>query len=206
MNYNIDKNAQEPAYIQLYRFLVKDIVAGVYEYGTKLPSKRVIAAETGISVITVEHALTLLNDEGYVESRPRSGVVVTYRNEDFLGAREPVKVQISETVTEGPNTSDFPFSVLTKTMRRVMLDYGEKILIKSPNHGCLELRNELCLYLARSRGLLVKPDQVRVEFYSKHISTILWCNATSVCATFARYLFLTYFAFEYWSGSHTCFM
>ena len=160
MNYNIDKNAQEPAYIQLYRFLVKDIVAGVYEYGTKLPSKRVIAAETGISVITVEHALTLLNDEGYVESRPRSGVVVTYRNEDFLGAREPVKVQISETVTEGPNTSDFPFSVLTKTMRRVMLDYGEKILIKSPNHGCLELRNELCLYLARSRGLLVKPDQV----------------------------------------------
>ncbi|WP_171764440.1 hypothetical protein [Shigella dysenteriae] len=26
------------------------------------------------------------------------------------------------------------------------------------------------------------------------------------CATFARYLFLTYFAFEYWSGSHTCFM
>ena len=37
MNYNIDKNAQEPAYIQLYRFLVKDIVAGVYGYGTKLP-------------------------------------------------------------------------------------------------------------------------------------------------------------------------
>ena len=160
MNYNIDKNASEPAYIQLYRLLVKDIVAGVYEYDTKLPSKRVIAAETGISVITVEHALTLLNDEGYVESRPRSGVVVTYRDEDFLGGKEPAKVQITEKTPEIPNTSDFPFSVLTKTMRRVMLDYGERILIKSPNHGCLELRNELCQYLARSRGISVKSDQV----------------------------------------------
>ena len=45
-------------------------------------------------------------------------------------------------------------------MRRVMLDYGERILIKSPNHGCLELRNELCQYLARSRGISVKSDQV----------------------------------------------
>ncbi|WP_029233303.1 MocR-like pyridoxine biosynthesis transcription factor PdxR [Butyrivibrio sp. VCB2006] len=164
MNYNIDKTTSEPAYIQLYRHLVKDIVAGAYEYGTKLPSKRVIAAETGLSVITVEHALTLLNDEGYVETRPRSGVVVTYRGDDFLGGKELQKAKVTESSIAQPSgplrTSDFPFSVLTKTMRRVMLDYGEKILVKSPNPGCIELRNELCLYLARSRGIQVKPDQI----------------------------------------------
>ncbi len=162
MNYAIDKEAAEPAYIQLYRLLVKDIVAGVYEYGTKLPSKRVIAAETGISVITVEHALTLLNDEGYVESRQRSGVVVSYRGEDFLGGKKKEKTMLLEKAEIVSNTSEFPYSVLTKTMRRVMLDYGDKILVKSPNHGCTELRNELCLYLARSRGIDVNPSQVIV--------------------------------------------
>ncbi|MBR5741102.1 MAG: GntR family transcriptional regulator, partial [Firmicutes bacterium] len=60
MNYRIDPNAGDPAYIQLYRQLVRDIVSGVYPYGTKLPSKRTVAAETGVSTITVEHAVELL--------------------------------------------------------------------------------------------------------------------------------------------------
>ncbi len=162
MNYTIDKNSSEPAYIQLYRALVKDIVAGIYEYGTKLPSKRILATETGVSVITVEHALTLLSEEGYVEPRQRSGVIVTYRGEDFLSGKSQEKAQNLEIVEQVHSTSEFPYSVLTKTMRRVMLDYGEKILIKSPNHGCTELRNELCLYLARSRGIRVNPSQVIV--------------------------------------------
>ncbi len=55
---------------------------------------------------------------------------------------------------------EFPFSVLAKTMRKVLLDYGEKILIKSPNHGCLQLREEICHYLARSRRIAVAPSQV----------------------------------------------
>lgn len=167
MNYAIDKNASEPAYIQLYRFLVKDIVAGVYKYGSKLPSKRVMAAETGVSVITVEHAFTLLSEEGYVEPRQRSGVVVIYRGRDFLGtyAGEGHVGKLKSLVPKDAelhtdSSLSFPYSVLTKTMRRVMLDYGEKILVKSPNHGCMELRNELCMYLARSRGIVVDASQV----------------------------------------------
>ncbi len=178
MNYSIDRKAQEPAYIQLYRMLARDIVNGVYAYGTKLPSKRTIATETGTSVITAEHALTLLTEEGYIDSRERSGFFVTYRDEDFLSknvegrpaAEAGSHAETDEQNEEGtaafvPQTggqSDFPFSVLTKTMRRVILDYGERIMVKSPNHGCQELREELCRYLARSRGISVKPAQVVV--------------------------------------------
>lgn len=171
MNYIIDKHKSEPAYIQLYRLIAQDIVGGVYEFGSKLPSKRVIASETGLSVITVEHALTLLNDEGYVETKERSGVVVTYRGEDFFDGGKISRPEKENSLLSGNNerlltesagnsTGDFPFSVLTKTMRKVILDYGEKILIKSPNHGCTELRLELCHYLARSRGIMVEPSQV----------------------------------------------
>ena len=63
MNYPIDNETTVPAYIQLYRHLVRDIVAGVYPPGSRLPSKRVTAEETGVSVITVQHALDLLAEE-----------------------------------------------------------------------------------------------------------------------------------------------
>ena len=62
------------AYRQLYAQLKEALVSGAYPPGSRLPSKRALAAELGISVITVEHALALLADEGWVEPRERSGV------------------------------------------------------------------------------------------------------------------------------------
>lgn len=51
MHYHIDKTAAQSAYLQLYHQLRRDIVSGVYPLGTKMPSKRLIATETGVSVI-----------------------------------------------------------------------------------------------------------------------------------------------------------
>lgn len=162
MNYKINIADQTPAYLQLYKLLVQDITAGIYPYGTKLPSKRIISQETGVSVLTVAHAITLLSEEGYVQSRERSGVYIIYRGEDFLGTLEKQEVFPPEEETASSEIGEFPFSVLARTMRRVLSDYGERILIKSPNHGCPELRNEICLYLARSRGITVSPSQIIV--------------------------------------------
>ena len=161
MNYCIDKNSELPAYIQLYHFFVEDIISGVYPYGCKLPSKRVIADETGVSVITADHAITLLGEEGYVQSRERSGVYVIYRGDDFLGNAEKKTVTSFEEVKEH-YVGDFPFSVFAKTMRKVILDRGEDIMVKSPNQGLSELRNEICRYLARSRRISVDPAQIIV--------------------------------------------
>ena len=79
MNYTIDINLQMPAYLQLYNQIKADIVKGIYPYGSKVPSKRTMAVETGISTITVEHAYALLCEEGYIESRERSGFFVVFR-------------------------------------------------------------------------------------------------------------------------------
>ena len=84
MIYNIDKTQKESAYMQLYKQIRRDIVNGVYKYGSKLPSKRLVATETQVSVITVEHAYELLRDEGYTESRQRSGYYVIYTSGEFL--------------------------------------------------------------------------------------------------------------------------
>ena len=79
MRYNIQQDSKKSAYMQLYELLRGDIVKGIYHYGKKLPSKRLLAEEAGVSVITVEHAYNILSDEGYIESRQRSGYFVTYK-------------------------------------------------------------------------------------------------------------------------------
>ena len=161
MNYMIDRSSTVPAYLQLYRLLVEDIVSGRRAFGDRLPSKRMIAEETGVSVITAEHAIALLCEEGYAETRLRSGTFVAYKGEDFPGGAAAAP-RTGESSAAVPRTSEFPFTVLARTMRRVLQDYGEKILVKSPSRGCPELIREICLYLGRSRGFRVAPSRVVV--------------------------------------------
>lgn len=71
MNYRIDRKSKQPAYMQLYNQLRRDITGGAYLWGKRLPSKRVLADEAGVSVITVQHACDLLIDEGYIEAREK---------------------------------------------------------------------------------------------------------------------------------------
>ena len=126
MKYYIDSNSKQSMYMQLYKQLREDIVNSVYKYGNKLPSKRLLASETLTSVITVEHAYSILCDEGYVESRERSGYYVTYRKKDFMPVGE---VQESFNAAEQGyiHTDDeFPFSVFAKTMRNVISKYSDK--------------------------------------------------------------------------------
>lgn len=147
----------EPAYLRIYETLRGDIMAGAYAFGTKMPSKRTLADRFGVSVITAEHAYALLTEEGYIQPRQRSGYFVTYRETD--GHSAPEQAQPVHRHAESP-TVDFPFSVYARTMRRVLSEYGEEILVKSPNLGCWELREALAGYLARSRHMTVRPEQI----------------------------------------------
>ena len=167
MKYTIDRNKNESAYLQLYHALREDIVGGVLETGTKLPSKRFMASELGISVITVEHCYALLEDEGYIYSKPRSGFYVSFgsrpgtysrRTQGGSGAGGCEGGNTGTPITEAPE--DFPFTVLARVMRNVLAEKGRRILVKSPNSGIPELRETLSRYLIRSRGLSVSPEQI----------------------------------------------
>ncbi len=167
MKYSLDKSAGKPAYLQLYWQLRQDIVEGGLPSGTKLPSKRLLAAELGISVITVEHALALLTDEGYIHSRPKSGYYVSFGGS--APAQPLPRAAVEDMSAPASVPEDFPFSTLSKLMRRVLSDYGEKILVKSPNSGCMELRLAIADYLARSRGIRVRPGQVIIGSGSEYL-------------------------------------
>ena len=171
MNYRIEKGAPQSAYLQLYQKLRADIVDGAYPHGAKLPSKRLLSEEAGVSLVTVEHAYAILCDEGYIASRERSGYFVTYRAGDCFPGAEPDSAPASaepRAVEDG-----FPFSVLAKTMRRVLSDYGESLLVKSPNNGCTALRQSLSEYLARSRGIRVKASQIVIGAGAEYLYSLI---------------------------------
>ncbi len=163
--------SETPAYQRLYQKIRNEIVDGIYPYGSRLPSKRTVAADEGVSIVTVEHAYALLCDEGYAESRERSGFFVSFRPTDgFAGIGEnPVPVPSESGQDQYHGQASFPFSVLAKTMRRVLADYGERLLERSPNQGMPVLRQALSRYLARSRGIAADPDQIVIGSGSEYL-------------------------------------
>lgn len=207
MNCHINRECGRPMYLQLYEYLKHNIVTGAFPYGAKLPSKRTLAEETGISVITVQHAYEILCEEGYLEGKQRSGYVVIYKDSDFVfhetapafeekpacnrqenaensrkaeNGRTAENCSIEETATESSDTGkvtkargEFPFSVLSKTMRKVLLDYGDLILVKSPNHGCPNLRAAISSYLKRSNGMEVAPEQIIIGSGAEYLYSLL---------------------------------
>ena len=181
---------EKPAYLRLYEKLREEIVSGSRPCGSCLPSRRQMAQDGGLSEMTVDHSYELLCEEGYTESRPRSGVYVIYRKEARTGLREPFRQSARNTENQkvtGPAVSEpfprsrgaaaaeegeepaagyqpvaaaFPFSVLARVMRSVLADYGPRILEKSPNAGVPELRSAISRYLERSRGIQAGAGQI----------------------------------------------
>lgn len=173
MKYKIDSSSKEKAYMQLYRQLRQDITDGVYKLDRKLPSKRLLAEESGVSVITAEHAYSLLCDEGYIEARERRGYFVIYRESDFLSQSRTNEESHKVSRNTHTTKTDFPFSVLSKTMRKVLTNQGESILVKSPNYGCPELRNALSDYLSRNSGIHVKPKQIIIGSGAEYLYNLV---------------------------------
>jgi len=159
MKYVINTDSH-PIYLQIYKLIREDIISGVYSYNSKLPSKRLLSDELGVSTVTVEHAYVLLCDEGYVESRERSGYIVIFQKEDGFAAAEEGNAKHGVMPQSNHTYQDFPFSVLGKTMRRVLSEYAEAILEKTPNAGCTELREAIKKYLIRNRGMNVESEQI----------------------------------------------
>lgn len=160
--------SEKPEYLKLYEAMRDEITRGAWPPGARLPSRRQVALDRGLSAVTVEHSYELLCQEGYAQARPRSGYYVAYRSEDGF-ASVGASPRPHRSGAEAGLERCFPFSVLARAMRRVISDYGEALLSKSPNAGCPELRGALSGYLARNRGIRVEEDQIVIGSGSEYL-------------------------------------
>lgn len=75
-------------YAKVYESLRARIESGDIAVGAKLPAQNELSTEFAVSVITVKHALEMLQRAGYIERRPRLGSIVTSA-EPSAGVRRP---------------------------------------------------------------------------------------------------------------------
>ena len=66
LTYDLEKRGRHPIYEYLYLCIREDILSGVIRGGEKLPSKREMARDHKVALITVENAYAQLVIEGYV--------------------------------------------------------------------------------------------------------------------------------------------
>ncbi|MCX6546005.1 MAG: GntR family transcriptional regulator [Acidobacteria bacterium] len=72
----IDRSLDEPAYEQAARQIRDAIATGAFKPHDLLPGVRGLASDLGVNLNTVARAYRLLEDQGFVQIRDRSGVEV----------------------------------------------------------------------------------------------------------------------------------
>ncbi len=164
LTYELKKAPGVPLYEALYRCIRSDILSGTLPAGSKLPSKRALAAHLEVSKSTVEKAYDHLSDEGYIRAEEKVGFYV--EAVETLPALPPAPVlpveeagaALLDLTANVP--AQFPFSVWSKLQRQVLLDFGHALLQSLPSVGCLELRRAIAEHLSAFRGMQVDPENI----------------------------------------------
>ncbi len=173
LTYDLKKDRKKPLYLGLYDGVREDIRSGALSPGERLPSKRTLAEHLGVSVVTVDAAYKLLIDEGYAVSRERSGYFVAGTAPRAAlpeGARTADKEEITGQTRVEPG---FKYSALTKIMREVISEYGERLLMKPPATGCAQLREAIAGFLLRYRGMRANPERIVVGSGAEYLYGML---------------------------------
>ncbi|MDD9149091.1 PLP-dependent aminotransferase family protein [Sporolactobacillus sp. CQH2019] len=164
---------KRPLYIQLFDYFTQEIKTKRLPYGCKLPSKRRLSAYLKVSLNTVDNAYQQLLAEGYVESRPRSGLFVIYRTEHLFPDGEKFRNKYPDTESEPQSDlidfshgkvdiSHFPFQFFRKYSRWLFTEEGSCFFQNGHFQGLSALRREIAGYLYQSRGVISTPSQIAV--------------------------------------------
>ncbi|MCC8082456.1 MAG: PLP-dependent aminotransferase family protein [Lachnospiraceae bacterium] len=164
--YDFNHKNDQKLYEYLYECLKKDILSGRIPTRTRLPSKRQMAKDNGISITTVINAYDQLLMEGYILSKEKKGYFVA----DVKAMEEyrPKPLEFTKIYHEenwfvdftANNTvyNKFPFSTWKKVIREVLAEYEMELIMRGNFLGEEELRSEIAEYLYRSRGINVSPE------------------------------------------------
>ncbi|SIO39694.1 PLP-dependent aminotransferase family protein [Fibrobacter sp. UWB11] len=179
--YDMSKAGSNSLYHYLYQCIKKDIVSGKILADEQIPSKRSLAQNLGVSVVTIENAYAQLLAEGFIYSLPKKGFFVvdinakatsqvqtrqkSYRSRrlraDFHEESEHTNPKyIADFASNGADIEAFPFSTWAKITREVLCERQKDLLQVSPGVGTLELRRAIVRMLREFRNIQVTPEQI----------------------------------------------
>ena len=173
---SIEFNKQEPLYIQLYNYIKKNIISGVFKPNEKLPSKRKLSEHLNISQNTIINAYELLLDEELIISLPQKGYYISSYNlktnnikyDNITTSLSEIKYDFS---TKNIDEAIFPYYTWNKICKNII--YNEKILMKTPAQGYYELRNTIKDYLFQAKNINVNPKNIIIGSGIEYLLTLL---------------------------------
>lgn len=171
ITYSFTDIGSDSLYIHLYKCIKNDILQAVLHAGDKLPSKRSLAKNLNISIITVENAYAQLIAEGYVYSIPKKGFFVTdiktlHMNEEPVLSTENVQLSsgksnyFADFTSNQTSSEHFPFSIWAKLTRELLTHNQPELLTNPPCGGILPLREAISKHLKDFRNMTVSPEQI----------------------------------------------
>ncbi|MCD8180640.1 MAG: PLP-dependent aminotransferase family protein [Firmicutes bacterium] len=177
--FTADKESKKPLYEQLYSYVANEIRNNNLIENERMPSKKALAKHLGISVNTVETAYSILAEEGYLRSVPRSGFYVC-RIEAPVGGREieyaeekaPVKKYKTDFKTNTVDVASFPYATWVKLSKEVLYSNPE-YLNAGDVKGDYELRESIAKYLHEFRGVRCSPAQIVVGAGIEYLTMLL---------------------------------
>ena len=157
----LDKKRGKALYIQLYEAISEDIIDGRLRCGVKLPPRRALAQQLGISENTVDGAYKMLLDTGYIISVPRQGYIVSFKSIAY--GETPWETNAPEDVVFSPNGIDISRinrAAYGKILKDISYNDGIDIFSYVDKGGEFELRNAISKYLYSFRGVKCSPDRI----------------------------------------------
>lgn len=187
LTYQMEERGGMSLYDYLYSCIKADIFNGKLTANEKLPSKRSLAKNLGISVITVENAYSQLNAEGFIYSIEKKGYYVAELSkwvqsgsisqktpEKSCNCEELCKKHIyADFVSNAVGSERFPFSQWSKLTRQILSEQNEMLLKKAPLTGVYELRCAIAEYLYNFRHVSVSPENIVVGSGTEYLYGVI---------------------------------
>lgn len=120
-----------PIYIQIHNELKKEIEAGVWQIGQKIPSERDLALRFNVSRMTLRQAIQTLVDEGILERQVGSGTFVARKKVQDKLAAVTSFTEIMEAQGKKPSSKTVSYLITTPSvseMERLNLSEKAKIV------------------------------------------------------------------------------
>ena len=89
----VSNKASRPLYEQIVSQIKTQIMSGELKAGEALPSIRSLAKSLQISVLTVQKAYDILQEDGFIEATAGKGCYVSVQNQDFYLEEQQKKIE-----------------------------------------------------------------------------------------------------------------
>lgn len=180
---NINNNLKMPIYIQIYHQIREIIESGDLQANQKLPSKKNLMETYKISQNTVQNALYLLLEEGYIYSKERKGYYVS--DIENLIKKDKKNKNLKETVEikkrikydfsySGVDKKSIPKTIFKKITRNIYDEEIEDLLVQGDIQGYFFLRKAIAEYLFKSRGVRSNPNQIIISSGLEYLFYIIF--------------------------------